>query len=226
MTTLGNIWPEPTLPEAETEALCAAYANARVILEYGSGGSTMIAAQMTGKRIFSVESDPLWALRLQNRIDSLNLPSPVSIYHADIGVTGNWGRPVNASNWMQFYTYPVAIWDEPFFRSPDVILIDGRFRAACMLISLLRMTHPATILFDDYADRRPYHIVEDFLQPRTLVGRMAIFDAVPGLVQKQDIGKVAEAMTQISFDGEKAFYEKDAAAARKLRLDNRKTQTP
>ncbi|EPX78549.1 hypothetical protein thalar_02341 [Litoreibacter arenae DSM 19593] len=34
-------------------------------MEYGSGGTTRLAAQMPGKLIFSVESDLMWALDLQ-----------------------------------------------------------------------------------------------------------------------------------------------------------------
>ena len=38
--------PFLTLPEAEAEALAAAYARADVILEYGSGGSTALALDL------------------------------------------------------------------------------------------------------------------------------------------------------------------------------------
>ena len=57
--------PVLTLPPAEAEALRAAYAIADVILEYGSGGSTALAAEMPGKTVFSVESDAAWLAGMQ-----------------------------------------------------------------------------------------------------------------------------------------------------------------
>ena len=53
--------PEFTFPELEGTALRGAYAQAEVILEYGSGGSTVMGAEMPGTRVFSVESDKAWA---------------------------------------------------------------------------------------------------------------------------------------------------------------------
>ena len=48
--------PKLTLPEAEASALRAAYAAAEVVLEYGSGGSTVLAAE-AGAEVWAVESD-------------------------------------------------------------------------------------------------------------------------------------------------------------------------
>ena len=48
--------PELTLPEAEAALLRETYDRAGVILEYGSGGSTVLAAEQPGKTVPSVES--------------------------------------------------------------------------------------------------------------------------------------------------------------------------
>ena len=42
------------------------------------------------------------------------------------------------------------------------MLVDGRFRVACFLTSLIEADAGATILFDDYTDRPHYHLVEDY----------------------------------------------------------------
>jgi hypothetical protein len=215
-------WPPLSFAEAEAEAVRAAYAGARVILEYGSGGSTVLAAGMPGKLVFSVESDWRWALRLQAHIDGAALPSPATVYHVDIGPTGAWGRPVDDARWYDFYRYPLAVWDEAFFRHPDVVLIDGRFRAACMMATLWRITRPTTILFDDYVDRVPYHLVEEYIAPREAFGSMAVFDAVPGLVGAADISGLARALGQVTFDGCPAHYDRDADAAMALRMESRR----
>lgn len=171
--------PKLTLPKAEADTLRAAYKAARVILEYGSGGSTALAAGMPGKLIFSVESDPDWAIATQRYLDTADLPSPAILFPVDIGPTGAWGRPLNDRAWQRFPDYPLAIWDAPFFRHPDLILIDGRFRAACLATACLRITRPVTVLFDDYVNRPAYHVVEAFARPRECIGRMAVFDLVP-----------------------------------------------
>jgi hypothetical protein len=172
-------WPELTLPEAEAFRLHEAYEAARVILEYGSGGSTVLASRLPGKLVFSVESDLNWALELQRKLDRAHLPSPAILYHADIGPTGKWGRPVDESSWRKFHRYPTAIWSEPFFRHPDVILIDGRFRPACFVTACLRISQPVILLFDDYVDRPSYHVVERLAKPVRLIGRMAEFRVEP-----------------------------------------------
>ncbi len=41
--------PQLTMPEAEAKLLRLAYADAGVILEYGSGGSTVVAAECRGQ---------------------------------------------------------------------------------------------------------------------------------------------------------------------------------
>src|SRR5690606_18161609 len=67
-----------------------------------------------------------------------------------------------------------------FFRDPDVILIDGRFRAATFIAAYLRIKKPTIVLFDDYKDRQSYHAVERVEKPYALHGRMAEFHIEPG----------------------------------------------
>ena len=57
--------PKLTLPPEEAEVLRDAYAAARVILEYGSGGSTLLAGENPEVVIFSVESDANWIAMMQ-----------------------------------------------------------------------------------------------------------------------------------------------------------------
>jgi hypothetical protein len=61
---------------------------------------------------------------------------------------------------------------------PDLILVDGRFRVACFLYSLLCAETNTTILFDDYTERPEYFIVEKFCKLDHTVGRMGFFKVV------------------------------------------------
>lgn len=176
------------MPEAEAAHLLDSYKRAQVILEYGSGASTMLASQMLGKLILSVESDRHWARKLRREIGETGPTSSAIVYHVDIGPTGLWGRPVDESGWKRYHRYPNAIWDEPFFRHPDVVLIDGRFRPACLITTMLHATRPVTVLFDDYTNRPRYRLIERILPPVRLIGRMAEFHIQPGHLRSQDIG--------------------------------------
>lgn len=194
-------WPPLSLPAAEAEFIRAQYANAPVILEYGSGGSTIVASEQPGKLVFSVESDRDWAIRLQREIDDRNLPSPALVYHVDIGPTGDWGRPLGPQNWTKFQQYPLSIWSEPFFRHPDVVLIDGRFRAACLIAVLLHARKPVTVLFDDYAERPAYHSVEKFVRPNKIIGRMAVFEVKPTAFDSDHFGSFMEHFFRATYHG-------------------------
>ena len=55
------------------------------------------------------------------------------------------------------------------------MLVDGRFRVACVLESLLSLSplSETKILLDDYVDRPEYAVVEEYADVE-LVGRMAV----------------------------------------------------
>jgi hypothetical protein len=196
-----EVWPELSFPLEEMQLVRRVYDSAHIILEYGSGGSTVLGSERPGKLVFSVESDHAWAIRLQREIDLRNLPSPALVYHVDIGPTGNWGRPLGPEAWTRFHRYPLAIWDEPFFRQPDVVLIDGRFRPACLMAVLLRTQKPVTVLFDDYTERPAYHSVEAFLKPTKIVGRMAVFDVQPRPFDPSETGAIMDHFFRATYHG-------------------------
>jgi hypothetical protein len=180
--------PELTLPLAEAAHLRAAFAQARVILEYGSGGTTVIAAQMPEKVVFSVESDPVWQGKMFDYFADHPPAATLHLHHGDIGPTGDWGHPKNDSDFRRWPSYPNSVWERGDFQNPDLVLIDGRFRVACFLTTLFRSTAPVTVLFDDYLDRKFYHAVEDFVRPQAMIGRMAQFYITPMTIPVDRLG--------------------------------------
>lgn len=222
--TSATDWPEFTFPADEAAVVRRAYMAANVILEYGSGGSTVLASSMPGKTIFSVESDKSWATRLQSHINKNDMESPAKIFYSDIGSTGAWGRPVDSIYWHRFHNYPLSIWSEPSFKHPDVVLIDGRFRAACMMAVLLYAKRPVRVLFDDYTDRKPYHVVEQWVTPLEAIGRMAIFQVTPGLVSHRKIESFNDAMMQATYSKKGVFYDLTAEQAVHRRAEEKKQE--
>lgn len=180
--------PVLTLPPDEAALLRAEYARAGVILEYGSGGSTVLAGGMAGKRVFAVESDAGWVAKMQGWFAANPPVSPVTLHHADIGPTVAWGRPEDETQFRKWPGYATSVWDRKDFAHPDVVLIDGRFRAACLMTVALRIIRPVTVLFDDYKRRKPYHAVEDLIRPVAMAGRMARFEVAPMVLAPERLG--------------------------------------
>jgi hypothetical protein len=182
--------PKLTMPEAEEQALRDHIAKARVILEYGSGGSTAIAAENQGKLVFSVESDAAWADNMRIYFTQNPPQARLHLHYANIGPTKAWGHPKDDTQFRKWPSYPLDVWKSPSFEQPELVLIDGRFRVACFLATLFCSKAPVTVLFDDYLDRVHYHSVEEFVPVAQYYGRMARFDVTPMAIPQQKLGWV------------------------------------
>ena len=191
--------PVLTFPPLVADVVKYYYGCAKQILEYGSGGSTVLASELVDKDIVSVESDQDWAVKLRLYIDSNSeTKSLPTILHSDIGPTGEWGYPSDRRQWRKYGSYSMLPWIRFDALSPDVILIDGRFRAACFLASAYKIKKQTLFLFDDFVGRK-----ERFLEFTSLVSesyemvdRMAIFKIDPFSVDCNH----AFALARASFD--------------------------
>ncbi len=176
-----------TLPEREAAFVRDQYRAGRTILEYGSGGSTVLAAE-GGSHVISVESDKAWADRLTEHLAGIS--DKALVHHVDIGPTGDWGVPIRPRFYGSFHRYALSVWDRPDFRQPDLVLIDGRFRAACLVAVMLRTTKVTTVLFDDYTARPYYHGVERLAVKEEVVGRLARFTVTPAPIPPEMMTEV------------------------------------
>jgi hypothetical protein len=188
--------PQLTLPVAEADWLREHYAAAKVILEYGSGGSTVLAAEQPGTTVYSVESDLGWAEMMTGYFAANPPAGTVHMHPVDIGRTGKWGAPAGHGGWRRYQHYPVSVWDREDFIQPDLVLVDGRFRPACLVTTMLRTTRPVTLLFDDYTERKRYHAVERWIPRAGTRGRMARFEVVPWTVPPADLAEVLALFNQ------------------------------
>lgn len=173
--------PQLTMPELEANVVRQAYAEANVILEYGSGGSTVLAAEMPGKRVFSVESDKAWVKMMRGWLEQNPAAegTEIDLIWCDIGKTRKWGYPKDHDGWERYARYPLEVWDSPGFQHPDVVLVDGRFRTGCAMAAAFRSTRPVTVLVDDYENRKQYHRLESYIGAPQLRGRLAKFNVTP-----------------------------------------------
>lgn len=184
-----------TLPAEAARAYEAACASAGVVLEYGSGGSTFLALRAGAEFVMSVESDRAWAGQIAEALGAEFPAHRFLVHHANIGPTLPWGRPAKNAAFRRFHLYPAEIWDHPQFRHPDVVLIDGRFRVACFLATMIRCTRPVTVLIDDYIDRENYHWIEELVPRAEMIGRMARFTVHPQTLPPGQLTRFAGAFT-------------------------------
>jgi hypothetical protein len=176
--------PHFEMPET-TRWFVDALQRADSYLEFGAGGSTYLAAA-AGKQFVSVESDRYFLDKLRGRIEADGLFDPdfQEYRNADIGLTREWGYPVRPPTMMPrgrlaaYSAFPADAFAGSF--CPELVLVDGRFRVACALKALRALAGRSgwTLLFDDYAARGRYHVVEEFGELVGMVGRMAIFRGV------------------------------------------------
>ena len=171
---------EPHFDEQSTAYFREQLANARNYLEYGSGGSTVLANQIV-TNLVSVDSDGNFLSDVQRKLEQQDRRAMTKLIHVNIGLTQHWGMPVftkptrrRLRRWEEYAKAPWRYY-RTIGQQPDLILVDGRFRVACVLESLLSLSplSETQILLDDYVGRPWYEVVEHFANIE-LAGRMAI----------------------------------------------------
>jgi hypothetical protein len=71
------------------------------------------------------------------------------------------------------------MWENDAADTADLYLIDGRFRVACFLETLLHCRPDAVILFHDFAPRPNYHIVREFAREVATAATLSVFIRKP-----------------------------------------------
>lgn len=156
-------------------------------LEFGSGGSTYQASiRKNIKKIISFESDKDWFLKLKNEIKHNNF-----IYNfIDLKCKpNNWGHPSKECSISEYKNYTKL--NQELLNNIDLILIDGRFRVCCALKCHSLINNECKIAFDDFLDRKHYHIVLDYFDiiDKTKDNRMVILKKKNKLVPEELIKK-------------------------------------
>lgn len=141
--------------------------------EFGSGASTLwfMEKMSHDAEIVSVESSAQWASEMGMLL--MKNGRKGSVNHVDLGTVSGWGVPLGYSQKDKIIEYV----ELPFRaeKSFDLVYIDGVFRVACFLTSVLSSAPGTRIVFDDYNNRTWYHVVEDILHPVSKKGKQALF---------------------------------------------------
>jgi hypothetical protein len=166
------------MPWVEVKFLRSQLARSTNYLEFGSGGSTFLALKTGIKKCWSVDSDAGWIAQMRewDEIRNAEESGRLSFHHADIGKVKALGVPADRRPSVLWDSYFLGVWgklDAP----PDTVLVDGRFRLACALASLIACPPDTVLLIHDFGDfdgfRRNYRLILDFADVKASTGKLA-----------------------------------------------------
>ena len=103
------------------------------------------------------------------------------MFRVDIGPTGEWGYPKSNDQPHLFEKYSSDIFYLVPAHNLDLVLIDGRFRVACTLKSIMVChANPGfRILIHDFWNRKHYHILLNYLDTVEQVESIGLFTIKP-----------------------------------------------
>lgn len=169
---VSKLPPHMTKPEQDT--FLRYLENSYFLLEFGCGGSTALAGASGVKKIISVDSDRAWLTKVAGAAE---LQSATFLpFFADIGSTQAWGMPSDETQALKWPTYYTTVWPH-FSETPDLIFVDGRFRVACALYSLLKCQSNSVYVIHDFWNREHYHCVLDFFDCVDRADTLGVFTA-------------------------------------------------
>lgn len=167
--------------------------NSSIYLEYGTGGSTSYACSLlsssspsssTLQTIVSIESDQEFLTNLIQQSDCLTRNSHQHFLpiHSSIGPIKSFGYPIRDPNltlesqvnlWL---SYPQSVLSvvKRYKLLPDFVLIDGRFRVASALFTLLVLPSDAFIAIHDFFPRPQYYSILKYYEPVECVNSLLI----------------------------------------------------
>lgn len=152
-----------TRPEAERLLDALLQPTTRTYVEWGSGGSTELVNELilanalpSDFLAISIESSLRWMEHLRRKSPRLSYGAETGqlrLVHGDMGATGYLGYPLRFDPADKTRALPyVSLHRKLNGRKADLVLVDGRFRLACMMeaLSHLNQSKQPIVLLHDY----------------------------------------------------------------------------
>jgi hypothetical protein len=150
-------------------------------VEFGCGGSTVLAVNHVSDSVISTDSSQERLDRVAAECRGVAGRLQPKLVLADIGPTGDWGRPIDDSCRDRWPTYARRIWQEEGAADADLFLVDGRFRVACFLEILARCRSDALVMIHDFSVRREYFAVREFAREVAVASDLSVFVRRPSI---------------------------------------------
>lgn len=129
--------------------------------EFGVGGSTVYVYNNTDATIEGVDSSRTWITKVASLCPDT---TRINLHHVNIGTTGAWGFPNGEERRNNWPDYSNSI--NSVVKEPELVLVDGRFRVACIANTILYALNnnvELIIMLHD-AQRSYYNPAKDLLQ--------------------------------------------------------------
>lgn len=193
----NRISTKPFMTDNERKLFLDTVKKSKYYLEFGAGGSTFLVLKTTDAKVFSVEGDSKWIKYMKNNdyIYEQELIFRLCFYHIDIGEVGSFSYPINDSKYNEYPNYSSKIFlelDKEYVNNIDTIFIDGRFRVACVLNSILNVNKNATIIMHDFFNREYYHVVLKYLECINKVDTLGVFKIKDNIDNDEIISLIKE----------------------------------
>ena len=156
----------PRMHPDELRRFLELLAGARRYLEFGMGGSTVLAAAHPLERIWCVDTSRDWIEKCGSHpsVRKAIAQGRMTLRHIDIGPTREWGRPADKDHMQRWPEYYLAIWRDIAPGTLDFVFVDGRWRVECILQALLRVSSECMLGLHDFSDERPrYKTILEFV---------------------------------------------------------------
>jgi hypothetical protein len=173
----------PSMRPREIALLTSLLVRAHHVLEFGAGGSTTLSLKLGVSCLTSVESDAAWIerIRADEAASRAEADGRLTLLHADIGPIGVFGGPSKSSNRENWLNYARTPWRHVEPEHLDLVVVDGRFRVACIMETLLRVDRRTILTIHDFWNRAAYHAVLPFLDEIDRCETLGVFRPKAGL---------------------------------------------
>jgi len=152
--------------------------DSKYYLEFGLGGSTIYALKHSRAVIYSVESSLQWIEKMRKyRIIKHFEKNRLFIHYVDIGPVGDLGYPMG-NDFSLYEKYTSEIFEKINIGLIDLVLVDGRFRVACILKLLLegyKVNMGLRCMIHDFWNREDYKTVLEFVDPICSKENLVVF---------------------------------------------------
>ncbi len=170
----------PHMTDREIELFDSLTGRSEHYLEFGCGGSTYSASRRVRASVVSVDSSTGWLEKVGAACAGPECPVKPTMLHVDIGPTGAWGVPTDAGTRGRWPDYYESAWSISGTYESDLVLVDGRFRVACFVKTLMNCRPDAVIMMHDFASRAHYHAVTRVAREIARADDLSIFIPLPG----------------------------------------------
>ncbi len=152
--------------------------NSKVYLEFGTGGSTFRTLLNSSAKIYSVDSDLNWIRSMQRYwLIKYHKNRRLHFFHVDIGPTREWGYLIDEDSRKIFPDYSSSVFNSVEKNEIDTVLIDGRFRIACTLKTILEChaNKNLVILIHDFWNRPAYYVLLKYIREIAAADTLGVF---------------------------------------------------